>query len=202
MMVRTALAARRFILCGVVLSLLQGARAEAEPAASATAFDHPAALSSYALGGAGSYESAGVGGRVRWEFLPQRLGVDLYMDAMVVDWPGAFRHDHIIGFSLYSPFSLSARVRLRPLFGACVNFSFIAPEQSGAPSSNDVLFGLHAGAGLEVAAIGPLTWFIDAQAIWYVGHARTAGVWSGAVSGSLASTFSIQPTTGLQVHFG
>ena len=196
------------VVAGAVLVLvfLEFGNAQAQvavPSAESApdAFDHRLAVSSYVVGTGGGYETAGVGGRVRWEFIPHRVGLDLYMDALVVDWPGAFRHDHPIGFSVYMPIAIGSRVRLRPLVGMCAVFSFIEPTEAGAPPSNDVMFGVHAGAGIEVSLFKYMSWFLDAQAIWYVGHDRTANDWSGAVSGALASTWVVQPSTGLQVHF-
>jgi hypothetical protein len=167
------------------------------------AFDQPFAIGGYTQGWLGAYDAAGLGGRARWEFFQHKLGVETFAEALIVDWPdGASRHDIPIGFSLYAPLALGRRVRLRALAGFCAVFSFIEPAQQGAPPSNDVLFGVHGGVGIEVALAGPFTWFADAQAVWYLGHDRTAEDWSGAVSGSLGQAVVFQPTTGLQLAFG
>jgi hypothetical protein len=165
-------------------------------------FDQPFAIGAYTQGWVGPYDGAGMGGRARWEFFQHRAGLDLFAEGMLVDWPGGERHDIPIGFNLYAPIALGSRVRLRALAGFCAVFSFIEPAQQGAPSSNDVLFGIHGGAGLEAALAGPLVWFVDAQAVWYVGHDRSSGDWSGAVSGSLSQAVVFQPTTGLELSFG
>lgn len=165
-----------------------------------TAFDRPLAISGYALGWAGSYDAAGIGGRLRWEIIQHRLGLDLFGEALIVNWPGAFRHDHPVGFNLYVPFALGSRVRIRPLFGMCAVFSFVSPPALDGPSTTDVLFGVHTGVGIEVIVVGPLTWFFDAQAFWYVGHAQLPG-WGG-LSNNLVSTGLFQPSTGFQFHFG
>ncbi len=165
-----------------------------------TAFDREFAISGYFLGWAGSYDAGGVGGHIRWEVLQHRLGLDLFGEALIVNWPGAFRHDHPIGFSAYVPFELTPRVRIRPLLGMCVVFSFVSQPGLDGPSTADVLFGVHTGVGIEVIVIGPLTWFLDLQGFWYLGHNQLPG-WGG-VGNNLVSTGLFQPSTGFQFHFG
>jgi hypothetical protein len=165
-------------------------------------FAQPLAPGAYTLGWAGAYGAAGGGGRARWEFWQGRLGVETFAEALVVDWPGVSREDVPIGFNLYAPWRWSSRVRARAMAGFCAVFSFIQPAEQGAPPSNDVLFGAHGGVGLEVALSGPFVWFLDAQAVWYVGHDRTSADWTGAVSGSLSQAVVFQPSTGLMVAFG
>jgi hypothetical protein len=199
----------RFVSASLVVATLafgSAAFAAAEsPAGDAprSAFDQPFAISSYTQGWVGAYDAAGLGGRARWEFFQHKAGVEVFGEGMLVAWPGGGeRHDIPIGFNLYAPIALGSRVRIRPLAGFCAVFSFIEPAQAGAPPSNDVLFGVHGGAGLEVAMVGPFVWFVDAQAVWYLGHDRTAANWSGAVSGSLGQAVIFQPTTGVELAFG
>lgn len=187
-------------------TLLVAPAALADPEASDQpargAFDQPLAIGGYTQGWLGAYDSAGLGGRARWEFWQHEVGVETFAEAMMVEWPGGSRHDFPIGFSLYAPIALGHRVRVRALAGFCAVFSFIESAEQGAPPSNDVLFGVHGGLGLEVALAGPVTWFLDGQAVWYVGHDRTAQGWTGAVSGSLGQAVVFQPTTGLELAFG
>jgi hypothetical protein len=167
------------------------------------AFDQPLAIGSYTLGWMGAYDAAGLGGRARWEFWQHKAGVELFAEGLMVSWPGGgSRHDIPIGFNLYAPIQLGSHVRMRAMGGFCAVFSFIEPAEQGAPPSNDVLFGVHGGLGLEVAVAGPLVWFVDAQAVWYLGHDRTAEDWSGSVSGSLSQAVVFQPSTGLELAFG
>jgi hypothetical protein len=168
-----------------------------------TAFDQPLAIASYTQGWLGAYDAAGIGGRARWEFWQHHAGLDLFGEAMMVNWPGGGeRHDIPIGFNIYAPFALGRHVRLRAMAGFCSVFSFIESGQQGSPPANDVIFGVHGGGGLEVAIAGPFVWFVDAQAIWYLGHDRTAQNWSGSVSGALGQAVVFQPTTGLELAFG
>jgi hypothetical protein len=190
---------------GLTLSAdLAPSAAEAPPPSpSRGPFTQPLALGAYTVAWAGAYDAAGIGGRSRWEFWQERLGVELFAEALMVDWPaGASRHDIPIGFNLFAPLRLGSRVRARALAGMCAVFSFIEPSEPGAPPSNDVLFGVHGGLGLEVALAGPLVWFLDAQAVWYVGHDRTASDWTGSVSGALTQAVVFQPSSGLLVAFG
>jgi hypothetical protein len=176
---------------------------ETKPATSLPVFDQPLAIGGYTLGGFGAYDAGGVGGRARWEFWQHRAGLDLFGEAMKVDWSGGgSRYDIPIGFNIYAPLALGRRVRVRGMAGFCAVFSMIQPAQEGAPPANDVLFGVHGGAGLEVALAGPVVFFVDAQAVWYVGHDRTSQSWSGSVSGAFAETVVFQPSTGLLLAFG
>jgi len=166
-------------------------------------FDRPFAIAAYTQGWLGAYDAGGIGGRARWEVFQHRAGLDLFAEGMAVDWPGGgSRHDVPIGFNVYAPLALGSRVRARALAGFCAVFSFIESGQKGAPPSNDVIFGVHGGLGLEAALAGPFVWFLDAQAVWYLGHDRTAQDWSGAVSGSLGQAVVFQPTTGVMLAFG
>ncbi len=174
-----------------------------KPAATpASPFDQPFALGGYSVGWLGAYDGIGIGGRARWEFWQRKLGVEVFGEALAVDWPGGSRHDWPIGFDVYRPFAIGSRVRALPLAGMCAVFSFITPGQEGGPPSNDVIFGLHGGAGLEVGIVGPLTVFVDAQAVWYLGHDRTAKAWSGSVSGAFSQAVVFQPNAGLALAFG
>ena len=165
-----------------------------------SAFERDLALGVYGTGWAGSYLGAGLGGRVRWEMLDW-LGVDLFAEHMWVESPAGFRHDHPIGFNAYIPIELSRTVRFRPLFGFCAVFSMIEPENDDAPRADDVLFGVHAGVGIEWAPIRLLSFFADAKAIGYLGHDREAQGWTGSVSEEYGTSGVVQAVLGTQVHF-
>lgn len=166
-----------------------------------TAFDEPLALSAYAVGYEGAYGAIGGGTRVRWEFDPDSVGIELFLDHLVVDSPGNFRHDHPAGFNLYFPIEIGGWFRLKPLLGACAVFSFIEPDDKHAPRSDDVQFGLHAGIGAEVMLSPEVSLFLDAQGIGYVGHDRYANGWTASVDDELSITGLVQANLGLQVHF-
>jgi hypothetical protein len=166
------------------------------------ALDRPFAIGGYVSGWAGSYLAGGIGGRVRWEPFDE-LGVEVFGEGHVVEWAGAgIRHDHQIGFDLYVPITLVPGVRLRPLFGFCTVFSLIEPDPATAPRADDVLFGAHAGLGLE---IGISTWgsfFVEAQGAVWAGHDRSQTRWTGTVEDTYAPFGTAQLITGFAVHFG
>ena len=180
----------------VILGISASASAQEQPGA----FDRDLALGAYGTGWAGSYLGAGLGGRLRWEMLDW-LGVDLFAEHMWVESPAGFRHDHPIGFNAYIPIELGATVRLRPLLGFCAVFSMIEPENEDAPRADDVLFGVHAGVGIEWAPIRWLSLFADAKAIGYLGHDRESQGWTGSVSEEYGTSGVVQAVLGTQAHF-
>lgn len=164
-------------------------------------FDREFAVALYGTGHAGSYWAGGVGGRLRWEPF-ELFGVEAYLEATVVDWPGeGFRHDYPNGFNLYIPIR-SGDIRLRPFLGACDILSFVEPAQPDAPRADDVLFGLHAGVGAELALQTMLSLFADLQVNGYLGHERISEGWTGGVSEDFNVFWSVQLNFGVQVHVG
>lgn len=199
-----------FVWCAALAAMLLGtsiARASDVPVPGAEAlpkgpFERPLAVSGYGAAWAGAYTAAGVGGRLRWEMVPGRFGVELLAEHLAVEGAGGFRHDHPIGFNLYVPFAASRSVRFRALAGACTVFSFVEPEHAGAPRADDILFGVHGGAGVEIAVHERVSWFLEAQMIGYLAHDRTGQGWTGSVGSSERPIAVFQPTTGLAIHLG
>lgn len=162
-------------------------------------FDNYLGIAAYGTGEGGSYAGGGLGGRVRiqpWRF----VGVDLFGEAMLVHSPHGFRHDYPIGFNLFAMIRFG-RVALKPLLGACVTFSFIEPSQADAPRADDVLFGPHAGAALEVALHRRLSFFVEGKAVLWFGHDRSLNGWTGAVGGNVQPFVVGQGMVGLMFHF-
>lgn len=174
---------------------------EAELPRNFDAFDRPFAIAGYLSGWAGSYLAGGVGGRIRWEPFTE-LGVDVFGEGHVVEWPVGIRHDWQIGFNLYVPIVLVPGFRLRPLFGFCTVFSLIEPDPSTAPRADDVLFGAHAGLAFEIAIEAWGSFFVEAQGAVWAGHDRSQSRWTGAVEDTYAPFATAQLITGLAVHFG
>ena len=162
-------------------------------------FDNYLGIAAYGTGEGGSYAGGGLGGRLRiqpWRF----VGVDLFGEAMLVASPHGIRHDHPIGFNLFAMFRFG-RVALKPLLGACVTFSFIEPTEADAPRADDVLFGPHAGLGLEVALHRRLSFFAEGKAVLWFGHDRALQGWTGAVGGNVQPFVVGQGMVGLMFHF-
>ena len=164
-------------------------------------FDRPFGFGAYATGWAGAYGAGGVGARIRvqpWS----RLGIDLFGEAYVVSTAFGIRHDHPIGFNLYSPFRFGSVVQLRPFIGTCVVASFIEPTESQAPRADDVLFGVHAGAGLDFALSRWVSRFVEGKAIAWMGHDRTVQGWTGALGNQIQPFVVGQGQVGVAVHLG
>ncbi|MGE0786913.1 MAG: hypothetical protein AB7S26_14670 [Sandaracinaceae bacterium] len=178
-------------------------RSEEVPYADIHAFDREFGIALYATGHAGSYYAGGVGGRVRWEpFDGIPLGMEAYVEATLVDWPGdGFRHDYPNGFNLYVPIRADD-FRFRPFFGFCDILSFVEPTQEGAPRADDVMFGAHAGIGAELAVHSMASVFADLQFNGYMGHDRSAGGWTGGVDEEFAFFWNLQLNIGAQFHAG
>lgn len=166
-----------------------------------TAFERPFALGAYASGWAGSYLAGGIGGRARWEPFAE-LGIEVFGEGHIVEWNTGIRHDHQIGFNLYTPIAIEPWLRLRPLFGFCSVFSLVEPTDSSSPRADDVLFGAHAGLGLEVAVEAWGSFFVEAQAAVWAGHDRTQTRWTGAVEDTYAPFGTAQLIVGFAVHLG
>ena len=163
------------------------------------AFERDFAIGIYGLGWAGPYLGGGGGVRLRWEPF-DKLGVEVYSDHLAIEDPDGVRHDHPIGFNLFVPFRIGERWRIRPLFGFCTVFSFVHPDQEGVDRIDDVHFGAHLGAGVELALNKWTSLFVDVQGIAYVGHSRTAGGWSVHVGDQLDLWGVLQGQVGIQVH--
>ena len=162
--------------------------------------DHQFGVGGYATGLQGEYGAAGVGGRVHWRVLSW-LGLDLFADQLVVESAGGLRHDHPVGFDLSVPIRLSDNVQLRPIFGMCAVLSFIEPDRAEAPRADDVLFGVHGGAGLSYGFAKRWSMFADLKATAYAGHDRTAQMWTGGVDNEVSILAVVQASTGVQLHF-
>ncbi len=203
-MVRIALALFLVVSCVAAPLAAQDAPPRASstpPAAIRSAFDRTFAIGAYASGWAGAYAAVGGGGRIRWEPF-ELLGVEVFGEGHYVDWPTGVRHDHQLGFDLYVPFELEPWLRIRPLFGFCVILSMIEPGEATTPRGDDVLFGVHGGAGIEASIE---TWgsvFLDVQVAAYMGHDRSQGGWSGGVGGDYVPLGNVQGVLGVAVHFG
>ncbi|HJL01193.1 MAG TPA: hypothetical protein RMH85_16200 [Polyangiaceae bacterium LLY-WYZ-15_(1-7)] len=163
------------------------------------AFERDFALGLYATGWAGRYLGAGAGARARWEPF-DRLGVEVFAEGLKVENPDGLRHDHPVGFNLYVPWRVSENVRLRPLFGFCAVFSFLHPEQDGLDRVDDVHFGIHGGAGVEVALGRFVSLFLDVQGVLYFGHDRYAGGWDVHLEDQVSAWGLVQGAAGVQVH--
>jgi hypothetical protein len=165
------------------------------------AFEREFAFGLYATGHTGSYLAAGLGARARWEPL-ELLGFEAYLEATLVESAlGGLRHDYPNGFNVYVPLRFGD-FRVRPFAGFCDVLSFVEPAQPEAPRADDVLFGAHAGLGVEVAVHSMFSVFADLQANVYAGHDRTSQGWTGNVGEQLEPFWNVQLNLGAQLHAG
>lgn len=164
-------------------------------------FSRMFAIAGYGTSWAGSYAGAGAGGRLRiepWE----RLGLDLFTEALMVQTPHGLRHDHPFGFNVYVPFRFAEEWRIRPLLGMCFVASFIEPETKGAPRADDLLVGAHAGVGLERAMGSYFSAFVEVQGSGWMGHDRAVQGWTGAVGNEMKGYGVAQAMLGVSAHLG
>lgn len=173
----------------------------ATKAAAQSPFDSMFAIAGYGTSWAGSYAGGGVGGRIRIEPWA-RFGVDLFGEALIVQTPHGLRHDHPIGFNIYTPFRLDEVWRVRPLLGMCVVASFIEPEEKRAPRADDILVGAHGGVGFERALGSHFSVFMEAQGAVWMGHDRAVQGWTGAVGNEVKPFAVAQAMLGLSAHIG
>ncbi len=186
----------RVLLVGAIM-LVSASSANAQEA-SPSAFDRNFALGGYVRGSVGGYQGIGGGGRARWEPFDS-LGVDVFGDWQQIDDPDGFRHDTTVGFDLYRPIGLPGPLRLKPFLGFCSSFSVLHP-QGGAERISNVNFGVHAGAGIEIAVGSRFSLFFDAKGVLYFGNPRTYGGWTVQVGEQISAWGVVQGALGLQVH--
>lgn len=163
------------------------------------AFDRWFGVGAYAAGWEGGYRAVGVGGKIRFELIDM-LGLEVFAEALVVEWPTADRHDFPMGFWLYVPWTLTEGLRLEPKLGLCLNISQIEGDEGGAPGAEDILFGFNAGLGLEYELGRVLSIFIDTHLIGYWGHERDVVRWTGAVGEDLVASWHFRMAAGVMLH--
>ena len=148
---------------------------------------------------AGAYDADGVGFRIRWE--PDfPLGIDLFAELLDVDVPAGSRVNVPVGFNLYVPWELAAGLRVRALGGLCAQASFTSGGGESAPEAEDIQFGVHLGAGAELALGPQLSLFLDATYQGYWGHGHQVGTWTAAIDDELSRRDNLELGLGLQLH--
>lgn len=147
---------------------------------------HPIALGSRAGVWTGPYSAPALGGHIKIK--PSRaIGLEGFADHTLMFDSGIARHDHVIGFSVYTPKILGNDMAfLSPTLGTCVDFRVDTPVGAERlPSNTDVLFGTHAGLLGEVA-VGR-GWSLEATAtgFLYIGNASGTADWTAGASNKL-----------------
>lgn len=189
----------------LALAASLAAAAQASPSARTASahaddpFAQATGVGTYAAVWAGDYDAVGLGGRARLEY-GELVGLDLYAEAYAVDVPLTTRRDVVIGFNLFTPFTLGYGLRIRPLFGFCAGFSFTEPVHAGADRADDIAFGVHAGGGLEWGLSRFVSVFADGQQLLWWGNPRAEAGWGGGLDGTLEANSVFQASAGLQLH--
>jgi len=145
---------------------------------------HPVQLGVKAVGGFGAWSSGGVGGWVAVRPL-RHLGLQLFSDNTLRLQPASYLHHHVIGFRLFAPVLDTRHISLSPTMGMCVDFAVDTPRDRDAPGAQDVRFGQHAGALLEVHAGRRVSVVLEASAYLYLGRDMATAGWTAQVSPGL-----------------
>jgi len=190
-----------FVAASVLLSAPAAASRPAGTLVSGWDSQHKLALGARASGWMGPYAAPGAGGHIKvrpWEV----LGIELFSDNFATRQREAWRHDHVIGFSLYAPSLIAGSGWfLAPTAGACVDFRFAHPDLAGAPSTSDVLFGVHGGLMLEVFLLEGFSAEFNATMYGYLGHQTGLERWSAKVSNGLSTSAVGLATAGVNYWF-
>lgn len=170
-----------------------------EPTVPSGPFARPFGISAYYAGWAGGYDAGGVGFRLRWEPFTH-LGLEVYSELLDATVPVGSRLQLPSGFNLYIPIEPLADFRVRALAGLCTMFVFNSAAKAGGVDTQDVQFGVHLGAGAELALHDQLSVFLDLTYQGYWGNRHSGDAWSGALNDELDRTDSAQLGLGLQLH--
>ena len=163
--------------------------------------EHPFGLGGRASSWVGPYFAPSVGGHLKfrpWDF----IGVEAFNDNFVRLQDGAWRHDHVIGFSLYAPSLIAGRSWfVAPSLGTCVDFRFAHPSETDAPSASDVLFGIHGGLMAELFVENGFSFELNATYYAYLGHEADVERWSASLSNDLQLSGVGLITAGVNYYF-
>ena len=107
----------------------------------------------------------------------------------------------MIGFSTYLPSLIGGESWfLAPSLGACVDFRFAHPEGE-APSTSDILFGVHGGLMSEFFLANGFSAQVNLTVYAYIGHETSIERWSAQISNELGVAPQGLATVGLNYYF-
>lgn len=142
---------------------------------------HPVSIGVRGVAGLGSWSSGGIGGWVAVRPL-RRLGLRLFSDNTLKWGTDSALHHHVIGFRLFVPLLDTRRVSLSPTLGMCVDFAMDTPIGRDVPGTQDVRFGQHGGALLEIHTGRRVSVALEASAYVYLGRDMATHDWTAEVS--------------------
>lgn len=185
----------------LLLCLLAPSAALADESRGAFSLDHPFALGGRVSSWMGGYFAPSLGGHIKlrpWEW----VGVEAFSDNFLRVQDDAWRHDHVIGFSLYAPSLIGNDVwYVAPSFGMCVDFRFAHPTEGDRPSVSDILFGVHGGLMFERFVAWGFSVQANATLYAYLGHESSVERWSATLSNDLHVTPIGLVTAGVNYYF-
>ena len=165
--------------------------------------EHPVALGTRTALWQAGYSAPGLGGHIK--FQPKhKFGVEGFWNSFARPIDAVLRHDHVIGFHLYSPLIGNTRRSLSPTFGTCVDFRYASPigEKKGqAPTAADIRFGVHAGLMAEAYLWGGFAIEASASAFGYWGNDAGVDGWSAVADNRLNFSPVGQFSAGLNYYF-
>jgi len=143
----------------------------------------------------GPYQAPALGGHLKLR-PTDGLGIEGFADHTLA-LQGApvdlARHDHVIGFSVYTPALLGTeRWYVSPTVGSCVTFRVHTPLGQRLPSNTDVLFGVHAGGQVEAAVAPRVSVQAQLQGFVYVGNQLSTDDWTLDASPGLHGSTVLQ----------
>jgi len=139
--------------------------------------ERPVALGARLGAWAGPYRAPALGGHIQLR-TSDGIGLQGFADHTLAVQGDLARHDHVIGFSVYTP-ALIGRDSwyLSPTVGSCVTFRVDTPLGQRLPSNTDVLFGMHAGLQVEAALAPRVSVQGQVQGFAYVGNRMATDDW-------------------------
>ncbi len=144
------------------------------------------------------YTAGGVGGHLK--IRPHRyLGWEGYADNFLRLSNDLALHDHVLGFSFFSPLVGNARWFVGPSAGLCVDFRFADPLGTEAPTASDVLFGAHGGAMAEVYLVRSLSLELAGTVTRYVGNDVQVDGWTARAGNGLSGSTAGQVMAAVNV---
>lgn len=165
--------------------------------------EHPVALGTRTALWQAGYSAPGLGGHIK--FQPKhKVGVEGFWNSFARPIDSVLRHDHVIGFHLYSPLIGNTRRSLSPTFGSCVDFRYASPigEKKGqAPTAADIRFGVHAGLMAEAYLWGGFALEASASLFGYWGNDAGVDGWSAVADNRLNFSPVGQFSAGLNYYF-
>lgn len=152
---------------------------------------HPLSVGSRMGVWSNGYTAPGLGGHAKvrpWRY----AGIEGFWDNFVALQDDVLLHDHVIGFSLFSPLVGNERAYIGPSAGLCVDFRFADPLGTEAPTASDVQFGAHAGLMSELYIRSGVSVELTALGTRYLGNGATSDGWTASASNTLSWTGAMQ----------